>query len=313
MRLPPQSDKERRRGMALLLALVAVMTLTLIAAGLYEASQSSWDENTLSRARYQAGLLAESGLNIALHPDIQRGDLALHHEFAPDRSWEVRITNEGGRFPINEIVNDKMRDTAVELFILWGLDAATASKVADSLADWIDEDSDPLPNGTENPWYASMGYPEFPSNAPFTSLEQLPFVAGMDQLERVQPFWRDYFTIQSDGLIDLNAASKELIQALTGTTPDAAANVVYQRTGDDGIADSIDDTTVATETEMRILLGVSDSEWSEITSFVTLSGTVRRIESTGRIGEFTETRVILAEEITEDGKKKLVPLARFRE
>src|SRR5690606_22295778 len=67
----------KARGMALLLVLVAVMALAIIVAGLYESSQASWDESSLSRARYQAGLLAESGLTIALHPDIEPGDVAL--------------------------------------------------------------------------------------------------------------------------------------------------------------------------------------------------------------------------------------------
>ncbi len=303
----------RDRGIALLLVLVAVLALSLIAAGLYESTQASWEESTLSRARYQAGLLAESGLAVAMHPQIAPGDAALRHELAPGRSWEVRITSEGGRLPVNELTSERMRSTAVELFVLWGLDAAAASRAADSLADWIDEDSDALSNGAENAHYASLDYPHFPPNAPFTSLEQLPFVTGMDEIEKFQPFWRDHFTIQSDGLIDLNAAPAELIQALTGATADAAAHLVAVRNGDDGIAGTIDDVVFSDEGEVQALLGMSQAEWSEITSLVTLAGTVRRIESKGKVGDRTETRVILAEETTQDGNTVLRPLVRFRE
>lgn len=305
-------SRNKTRGMALMLALMAIIALTLIAASLYEASQPSWDESTMARGRYQAGILAESGLNIALHPDVKPGDVVLQQEFAPGRSWNVRMTSEGGLFPVNELGEEKMRKVAVELFIIWGLDAATANRVTDSLADWIDTDSDPLPNGAENPWYASMGYPQFPANEPFTSLEQLPFVAGMDQLERIQPFWRDYFTIESDGLIDLNAAPADLIQALTNSTPDAAAGFVTSRYGDDGIENTIDDVKITSATEARALLGMSESAWTEISSFVTFAGTVQRIESTGRVGDFTETRIILAEQVTENNKTTLHPLARLR-
>ncbi len=299
--------------MALLLALVAVMALSLIAAGLYEASQASWDENTLDRARYQAGLLAESGLSIALHPDVRPGDAALRHEVSPDRGWEVRITNEGGRFPLNSMTEERLRAAAVELFILWGLDAAAASHAADSIADWIDEDSDPLPNGAESAFYASLDHPQFPPNAEFTSLEQLVFVPGMDAVERVQPFWRDYFTIRSDAFIDLNAASPELIQALVGSTAAAAANFVAVRNGDDGIEGTPDDRVFDDVGEVQSLLGLSDGDWSELSTFVTLSGTVKRIESIGRVGDFSETRVILAEETSENDRAVLRPLARFRE
>lgn len=306
-------SRRRQGGMALLLALVAVMALSLIAAGLYESSQASWEENTLSRARYQAGLLAESGLSIALHPEAEAGDLALKHELAPGRSWEVRITSEGGRLPVNELTEDRMRATAVELFVLWGLDAATASRAADSIADWIDSNSDPLPNGAESSFYAGVDYPQFPPNEPITSLEQLPFVAGMDAVERVQPFWRDYFTIRSDGLIDLNEAPAELIQALTGAPAAAAASVVATRNGDDGIEGTVDDRDFSDEGDVQSLLGMSEAEWTDITSFVTLSGTVKRLESTGRVGDFTETRVLLVEETSEGNDTVLRPLARFRE
>lgn len=302
----------KERGMALLLVLVAVMALTFIVAGLYESSQASWDESSLSRARYQAGLLAESGLSIALHPRVEPGDVALNQSFGTDRGFEVIMTSEGGRLPVNELTEERMRETATELFILWGLDAAEASRASDSIADWIDGNSDPLPNGAENGYYAGLDYPQFPSNAAFTSLEQLLFVAGMDAVERVQPFWRDYFTIHSDGLVDLNEAPKELIAALTRTTEDSALNFVAVRTGDDGIAGTEDDYRFTDSGEVQSLLGLSDSDWTAISSFVTLAGTVKRIESTGRIGDFRETRVILAEEVTEGRDTVLTPLARFR-
>ena len=53
------------------------MALSLIAAGLYESSQASWEENTLSRARYQAGVLAES----------VAGDRQADAPQAPQKLW----------------------------------------------------------------------------------------------------------------------------------------------------------------------------------------------------------------------------------
>ena len=303
---------KKDRGMALLLVLVAVMALSFIVAGLYESSQASWDESSLSRAHYQAGLLAESGISIAFHPNVEPGDVALNQTFGTERGFQVRITNEGGRLPVNELTEEKVRAAAVELFILWGLDAAAASLATDSIADWIDENSDPLANGAENAHYAGLDYPQFPSNAPFTSLEQLLFVAGMDKVERAQPLWRDYFTIHSDGLIDLNAAPWELVAALTGATEDSAKSFVATRNGDDGLDGTVDDYTIEGASEAQGLLGLSDSEWTAISDLVTFSGSVKRIESTGRIGDFKETRVVLATEVQEGGKTTLTPLARFR-
>lgn len=299
--------------MALLLVLVAVMALSLIVAGLYEASQPNWEENTLARAHYQAGLLAESGLAVALHPQVEKGDVALRQELGPERGFEARITSEGGRIPINSLETERIRDAVTEVFILWGLDGAAASTASDSLADWIDTNSNALPNGAESSYYAGFDYPEFPANEPFTSLDQMMFVQGMDKVVRAQPRWRDYFTIYSDGLIDLNEAPWEVVMALTGTTEDAAMNFVAVRNGDDGLAATEDDNEIADVGEAQALLGLSDDEWTEIAALVTLSGTVKRIESVGRVGEFSETRIVLARETQEGRNTVLTPVARFRE
>tara|TARA_R110002096_G_scaffold342165_7_gene535098 strand:+ start:861 stop:1748 length:888 start_codon:yes stop_codon:yes gene_type:complete len=294
--------------MALLLVLVTVMALVIIVGGLWQASQPGWEENDYERARYRAGLLAESGFSLAMHPDIAPGDIALQQLLGPEKGIKVFITSEGGRIPVNELTDERWRDGLVELCILWGMDAASGSRVADSLADWIDEDGETFSNGAENPYYAGLERPEYPANVPFTSLEQMLLVAGMDELARSQPMWRDYFTIHSDGLLDFNAASWEAIAALTGTTQDSAMNFVAVRNGDDGIQGTIDDYRLADMGEVQALLGLSDSEMTGITDIVTLEGSVVRIESTGEFGDFTETRLMLARQVATG----LSPLARFR-
>jgi len=301
------------RGFALLLVVVVVVLLGLIVGGLWEASQPVWEDNTLERARYQAGLLAESGLSVAMHPRVRPGDPALRHQLEPGRGYEVLVTGEGGRFPVNRITETAWREIAVELFILWGLDAASASTAADGLADWIDSDDDRRPNGAERPHYAQLGYPEFPANAPITSLEQMLYVSGMDTVARMQPMWRDYFTIYSDDLIDLNAAPWELVAAVTGATRESALNFVAVRRGDDGIEGTIDDYRFEDPGESRAILGLSEREWSEIAAQVTLSGSVRRIVSVGRVGDFEERRIVLARESQSDGNTIYSVLARLRE
>ncbi|MDF2374921.1 MAG: type II secretion system protein GspK [Verrucomicrobiales bacterium] len=296
------------RGMALLLVLASVIILALIVGGLWEASEPGWEESSLRRAEYQAGMLAESGLVVAMHPEIEPGDAALRFRFDENRDYEVLITSEGARIPVNSLTEAPWRDATTELFVSWGMDAASASRAVDSLADWIDEDGEVLSNGAENAFYAGLQHPEYPLNEPFTSLEQMLFVAGMDVVARKQPLWRDYFTIFSDGLVDLNAASWEVVSAITGATYDSALNFVSVRNGDDGIAGTIDDYVFDDVGEVQAVLGISDSEWGEISSLVSLVPGIRRIESTGRIGEFRETRVILARE----SGNEFTVLARFR-
>ncbi|MEM9281878.1 MAG: hypothetical protein AAGA96_08635 [Verrucomicrobiota bacterium] len=298
----------KQRGMALLLVLVTVMALVLIVGGLWQATQPGWEENDLERMRYRAGLLAESGMALAVHPEIQPGDLALQQVLGPEKEIRVLITNEGGKFPINSLIDERWREALLELFLLQGLDAAISSQAADSLADWVDSDDEPLSNGAENGYYASVDFPEFPTNGPFTSLEQMLFVPGMDEVARQFPMWRDYFSVFGDGLLDLNAASWEVLVAATGTTQDSALNFVAVRDGEDGVPGTIDDYRMEDMGEVQALLGLTDSEFTDLADLLTLDGSIVRIESTGRFGDFEETRVMLATQV-ETG---LSPLARFR-
>jgi hypothetical protein len=43
-----------------------------------------------------------------------------------------------------------------------------------------------------------------------------------------------------------------------------------------------------------------------------MEGDILRIESVGTIGDFKETRILLARESEENGKRSVVPVARFR-
>jgi len=309
MRPTRRLSQSRRRGMALLLVVAVVVILTIIVTGLWESAQPSWDESTLSRARFQAGLLAESGANIASHPDIGPGDAALWREYGDGRSFEARITTEGGRLLVNSLDEDLMRETARELFIRWGVDASSAEIAADSLADWIDEDGDPRANGAENGFYGNLDFPEFPPNEDFSSLEQLLLVRGMDEVARVQPLWRDFFTLYGDGFIDVNAAPADLIAAFFGVTDDAALNFAVTRDGDDGITGTVDDYRYEDTTEVQTVLGVGGDEWGRVAGLVTLSGAIRRIESVGRVGDYEVRRIVL---VTGEGETA-APVARLRE
>ena len=78
----------------------------------------------------------------------------------------------------------------------------------------MDADDTPRPQGAEKDYYQAHGFPDFPKNQGFSSLEEMLLVRGMDVVERAKPDWRNYFSIYGDGLIDLNNAPKEIIMAI---------------------------------------------------------------------------------------------------
>lgn len=298
--------------MALLMVIGVVSLLVAIVISLRTSSEATWDENTLSRMRFQARLLAESGANLALHPAIEPGDPVLRQDFEDGRSFEVTIKTEGGRILVNNLADEDTLTGVTELFIRWGLDATTAAIAAESLADWIDTDSEPRSNGAEKPFYTALEHPEFPTNDAFSNLETMLLVRGMDEVARIQPLWRDYFTIYGDGLLDLNSAAPEVLEAFLGITRDAALNFVSAKKGADGMEGTPDDEIITDSGTVQQLLGISESDWTEKSDAITLEGSLRRIESVGRVGEH-KVRLIVLSDVTDNDEELASPVARFTE
>jgi general secretion pathway protein K len=306
------SSRNRQRGLALMLVIFAVTFIGLIIVALMQVSEFSWAESTLERGRFQAKLLAESGVALAMHPQVKRGDPVLRQEFPDGRKFEVRIGSEGGRILVSLLEEDLFIETVRDLFIIWGLDATEATITADSLADWIDGNSRARTNGAENDFYAALDYPNFPANAAFTSLDQMLLVRGMDRVAKLQPRWRDYFTLYGDGSIDVNTAPADLIEAFFGCTPDAAQSFAATRGGNDLVEGNEDDYRFGSFDEVRALLGLSGDDWERVQNSVTLEGTVRRIESTGTIGDAHSYRLVVLTEGATDTSAG-TPVARLEE
>lgn len=302
--------RSHQRGMALMLVMFAVGFLMFLVVGFYEASQFSWQDSERERGLFFARRLAESGTALASHPDIKPGDPALKQTLPDGRRIEAVITTEGSRICVTTMDQDVVVDGMRELFILWGVDPGDAAIAAESLADWVDPNQDPRPNGAENTFYSGLGRSGYPANAVFTSLDQMLLVRGMDRVARLQPLWRDYFTLYGDGTIDLNAAPADLIQGFYGVSPESAAAVIGARSGNDGIDHTVDDTPIKDTTAARDLLGFSVVEAEKFSTFLSVGNSVRRIQSTGIVGPYRFTLITLIDAGT-DGSK--TPLARLEQ
>lgn len=297
------------KGIALLAVMLALMVLLFVVTTMWESAQFAWDENTLERQRFVARQLAESGVALAMHPKVENGDPLLHQEFPDGRKFDVYVGTEGGRVLVNSIGEKVIADTVRELFILWGLDATEATTTVESLADWVDEDGEERTSGAEADYYAALGFPAHPANAPLVSIEQMLLVRGMDKVARAKADWRRYFTIYGDGLIDVNQAPADLLEALFQTSSDAAANLVATRRGSDGEDGTVDDYVIADLDEMVTLLGVSGEGMARVEEWVTIENSVKRIESRAEVGGFRLRLVVL----TETGSGDEAVLARFSE
>ncbi len=292
-----------------MLVLWAIMLMAFTLNGVMNYITLSKDESILAAGRFRSLNLAECGIALGLHPQIKPGDPALRQIIGSDGGFEVTISSEGARIPINSISDEGYRDAVYNLFVIWGLSFDEANTAADSLADWVDTNSDPRSQGAESDYYKPLGYPDFPRNQGFSSLDEMLLVKGMDAVERVKQDWRNYFSVHGDGLIDLNYASKDVLMAVCGVKETDADNLIRERIGPDGFPGTEDDKILGAANAQK-LLGLDAAAWSAIQSRVTTDHLTRRVESTGHIGT-QRYKVIVIARRQDDGS--LNYLARMEE
>ncbi len=281
------------KGSALMLVIWALMLISIAVIGALEFISFSVDENVLAAKDFRALHMAECGIAVGLHPQIKAGDPALRQNIGTDGGYEVTITTEGSRIPVAFLTDSKFRDIVYELFILWKLSPEEANTAVDSLADWMDSDDNIRSQGAETDYYKSQNYADFPRQQAFTSLEEMLLVKGMHVVERLKPDWRNYFSINSDGIIDLNYAPNDILMAVTGCQESDANNLIRERNGADGIAGNQDDKPVSMKTATQ-LLGIDNNKYESLKAIITTEHLTRRVESVGRSGSQSYKVVVIA-------------------
>ena len=305
-----KSHKRRTRASALMLMVWAIMLMAVTVAGVVQYVAFSADAAILDAADFKTLHLAECGIVLGMHPDVRSTDPVLKQKVGNDSGFEVWLTSEGARLPINYITDSRVTDAVVNLFEKWGLSTEDSTVAAQSLADWVDSDDDQRASGAEEDFYQGLGVYDVPRNQGFISVDEMQLARGMDLVERAQPEWRDYFSVYSDGLIDLRHATKDVIVATTGASESDVDNLISQRDGADGIHGTEDDGNLSDNSAFS-LLGLSSAEMSAIRNNITYGGnTVRRVESIGWVGEKRRKITVIARRQDDNS---LTYLARIEE
>lgn len=301
--------KWRGRASALMLMIWAVLLMSLTVLGVVEYIGYSVREATQIHAQFRALYLAESGLAVGLHPNMRRGDTSLKRKVGSDSGFDVVINYEGARIPINYLVDQRLGEAVYDLFIFWGLSAEQASIAVDSLADWMDRDDEPRPSGAESEYYQSLGIFDMPRQSGFIHVDEMLLVRGMNWVDRLKPDWREYFSVYGDGTIDLRTAFKDTLIAVAGCSEADAEAFLRERDGADGIPGTEDDRRISTKDAFR-LLNIAPDRAATLSAILTTSDSVRRITSTGYVGE-KRAQIIMITRRGEDGS--LTYLGRMEE
>ncbi len=235
------------RGFALLLVLVVT---TLMVAVVSELIHQVYVDVSISRGfrdGQQASLLAESGvyggiklLQISLQ---NKAYSSLTDQWAlPNRlddeagNIEIAIIDEGGKLNLNALVSQNGEIDPLTLAALkrLGKRLELPEGIWDAVADWIDSDDQPRPNGAETTYYQSLRPPVFTRNAPLSSLTELSMVRGMtlEMLPRLQPYLTVFAPVLVLGApvlqVNINTAPREVLMALDDDIDERMADRIME-------------------------------------------------------------------------------------
>jgi len=192
----PGYGQKRRRGVALITAMLITALVTLAATNLEWDTALDVRRSTMTMNRAQAIQVALGAESWVM--DILRQDLA---DSQTDHLGEIWASNlpglpiEGGevfgsiidlqgRFNINNLVdqNGQIHQESLEQFQRLLTALSIDPRFAGIAADWLDADSDAgFPDGAEDPIYSGLIPPYKTPNQPLTSASELAALQGMDR------------------------------------------------------------------------------------------------------------------------------------
>lgn len=300
---------QTQRGSALMIMIWALLLMSVTVMGVVEYIRYSAEEGALAAAEFHALHLAESGLAVGLHPEARRGDKVLKQKIGTDSGFDVVINYEGARIPINLVTDERLMTAVVQLFERWGLNSDEATIAGESLADWVDRDETVRSNGAEKEFYETQGIFDLPRNSGFINVDEMLLVRGMGIVDRLKPDWREFFSVYGDGTIDLRTAFKETLIAISGASESDVESYIARRDGADGIPGTEDDQRISDGEAFR-MLGLTGERAAAMQGILTSDDDLRRITSTGYVGE-KRAQIIVVARRGED--RSLTYLARMEE
>lgn len=177
--------------------------------------------------------------------EIMPADGQWHQGTFNGAGYEVRITDESGKIPINKVEETLLTKVVTNILLgpnsqVRGVDRraqASVAEVVDAILDWRDPDNLPRMHGAENDYYlgGKRGYPA--KNAYFDDPTELLLVKGVtpELYYGVDggPGLRDVVSVHNrSGQINVRTMTGPVIQALLGVEPGAVEELLAQRDAD---------------------------------------------------------------------------------
>lgn len=246
--------------------------------------------------------------------------LSLEYTELGRGSFSVEIIDLERRFNLNLA----RRDTLEKAMEMLGYDLLSAATVVDSIEDWRDPDDLPLQHGAESRTYLQGPRPYVAKNGPIDDLSELLLVQGItpellwgaraataqpglltspgaarrlgfgyEALPRPQIGLADLFNVFGAVQININTASREVLQLLPGMDSNLAQEIVRQRAGVDGVDGTVHDTPFQSVGELINVGGMPPQYVSALSRICSVRSQTFEIRVRVRVDQYERTYVAI--------------------
>lgn len=224
-----------QRGVALVLALLMLTLLIALILEFDAEARRELREAAVFRDSLRATTLSRSGVHAVraiLKEDIRlKQQSGLVHDALTD-FWarplvdyplgdgvlSSTIDDERAKLNLNMLANQpdplarrSKIDLFKRLFELLNIDP----RLVDSIADWVDQDSEAEPDGAEASYYETLRPPYRPPNEPIKTFAELSLVKGMtDSILQKLARYVTIYPVGGEAWININTADPLVLQAL---------------------------------------------------------------------------------------------------
>ncbi|MCP4263299.1 MAG: general secretion pathway protein GspK [Planctomycetes bacterium] len=303
--------KNEHSGFVLVVVLIMVIMLGILLFGFNHKSRAGLLAVDDLRKTHQALNCSRAGLNIAIAAIRDTEDIKTNRKLQNLLSGEnpvslgegictITVAEESGKLNINLLQDDNAQlnktiiDQLLRLIDLLNRENFgefhISYELVPSVIDWIDSDDDVtfLPfikhenSGAESDYYSKLTPPYRCRNNSFEMTEQILLVKGVTQ--QVFDCLQDFITVRGDGEININCASKLIIQSLSENMDPVLAQMIIDHRKIKPFGSVI---------ELRDIPGMTDSIYQAIEKDVTVSPTKQyyRVTSEGDVDGFSYTTV----------------------
>jgi general secretion pathway protein K len=231
MQEPRQRSIPGQRGVALLTAVILVAIAAVLATAIGFAAAMSARRASANFGAEQALLIAEGAEAMAAY-ELKQNSGATRQD-SLDQQWampvgptdfegvtlEASLQDQQGKFNINNLIDSStglVDQTGLEEFQRLLVLLQIEPKWASMLADWIDADTAPLPDGAEDSTYAALTPPYRTPNLPITSISEIMALPGFgrDRYDRLAPY---IAALPPGTAVNLCTAPGQVLDALSPT------------------------------------------------------------------------------------------------